>query len=200
MFGVVTAHRGVVVFFTELYYYYSIDERPIGYTIDINTGAGYFSSTYDHVSVINVEPNSKIVFTFCLLMAAYFITDIFYNNVKTDMLVHHMVAIEWVIFQGVVKTYSFYLACAMIVELSTVFLSALYIINKDSILHKITMIVFAFVFFVVRIVLIPVLFTLPLCIEPFDKVVIIVAGFVPFYGVNIYWFILVIRKIYRKIC
>jgi TLC domain len=177
--------------------------------------AGFFSRCSvrivdDYIPLQNMTPltnqmihnmdyssHSSDVMFISILLVAYFTYDLIFNRPSREYIFHHLLSMLCVGIYAWTDSYAFYVAVAMVTELSTIFLAASVLFDKKSIMRAVTMVEFAATFFVCRIVLIT---TVVLIVWFNETGVRFWTPFIAFgiLGVlNYYWFHLIVRKVIR---
>jgi hypothetical protein len=142
--------------------------------------------------------DSEQVFFQITLLFSYFMYDIIFHKLTIEYYFHHtlgIIPVLMIVFFDV-KFFPYYFLGGLITEFSSVPLALTYI--TSGLTKKITQIIFAITFFLVRPVFLSIILKKLLACYNDDPCYI--AGLVILallYVLNIYWFLFICRKIYR---
>lgn len=153
--------------------------------------------THQLIHGLDYDTHSSQIMFVSLLMIAYFVYDLTFNTPNREFIFHHLLALGCVSIYAWNETYAFYVATAMVTEISTVFLSAFAMIENKNWWKAAVMIEFAVTFFICRIVLITTVILMIWFNETGIRFWTALTSFVIFGVLNYYWFYLIVRKVIR---
>lgn len=135
-----------------------------------------------------------------LLFIAYLVHDMIFHKLPLQSIVHHIfccVSVTAILISR--SKYGMYFATAsMLVELSTPALNLIYL-TKGT-LNTISLILFGITFTIVRpIYMLLIILKMVQCGLEFNVEIFGFIIFIALYILNLYWFVLLIRKMYRKL-
>lgn len=153
--------------------------------------------TYQLIHSMDYVSHSSQVMFISVLMIAYFMYDLTVNRPSAEYVFHHLLALGCVSIYIWNETYAFYVATAMVTELSTIFLAASSMLDRKGWTKAIVMAEFAITFFFCRIVLITTILLMVWFNETGQRFWIATTAFTIFGALNYYWFYLIVRKVIR---
>lgn len=178
-----------VVFYSELN-----DTQKLAAVSECNA----FPKTRYMIESMDFEEYSTKVMTICLLISAYFVYDIIVNKPRKEYMVHHLISMACIAIYWFTHSYVFYICCGIFTEVSTVFLSMSGLARSDSSIKKIMLGEFALVFFICRILFIPLILMLGYHIESGFRFGIITIAYLAVYALNVMWCSQIARKVMRR--
>lgn len=168
---------------------------PMCMAIDDRWNISSYSSTSVMINAMDYREYSSRAMVYSVLLVSYFLCDIMTNVVTPVMVFHHTMGIFWIGYYYYASTYTFYILALFATEASTIFLALSQLFPRDSKIKTILLVVFAIVFFICRIVLIPVLMMITLSVEPSHRLYAPLGSMIGLLVLNAYWFVLIARKI-----
>jgi hypothetical protein len=165
------------------------------YTWDI----GIVPLTEQLIDSMDSPYHSQQVISLSLWIAGYFLYDMLFNNQNKESVIHHVFCLICITVHICSNMYTFYVCCAMVTELSTIFLSCSVFFKRNTRLKDFWMLLFAIVFSVTRIGFIPIVICIVWFVERGGGFLIPFAVFVALFVLNVYWFCLIVRKSVKKI-
>jgi len=176
-------------------FYSELSDTP---KLDTIAECNAFPKTRYMIESMDFEQYSSKVMHICLLISAYFAYDIIMNRPRKEYMVHHLISMACIAVYWFTHSYVFYICCGIFTEVSTVFLSMSGLAQSDSSIKKIMLGEFALVFFVCRILFIPLILMLNYCIESGFRFGIITVAYLAVYALNVMWCSQIARKVMRR--
>jgi len=194
-FGLLQVKNVIKMFMTEFWDAYN----------DCGTFGMFFTScsTYSFLATsqlirgLDYINHSSNVMMITLLMAAYFVYDLSMNKPNRDYIYHHILCLACIGIYAWTQSYAFYVAAGCVTELSTIFLAASSLFSKKSNWRAISMIDFCFTFFVSRVLFLQIIIAMIWLTESGSRFVTAMSSFIPLNILNLYWFVMITRKVIR---
>ena len=168
---------------------------PMCMAIDDRWNISGYGSTSVMINAMDYREYSSRAMAYSVLLVSYFLYDIMTNVVTPVMVFHHAMGMSWIGYYYYASTYTFYILALFVTEASTIFLALSQLFPRDSKIKTVLLLVFAIVFFICRIVLIPALMMITLSVEPTHRLYAPLGSMIGLLVLNTYWFVLIARKV-----
>lgn len=185
----------IICSISSIFSLYTVAKMPLIFAVDLLR----FDFTKTRMSLERFDYDSSDVAYVCLIMIAYFTYDVIFNEVSVEYKFHHVLAVFGTLIYITSHTYTFYVCAAMVTELSTIFLSSSIFFGKESTIKKYLTVIFAGTFFLTRIVFISIVFGIAWFVEFGARFYVITTCFGLISSLNIYWFMLIVKKVFSRL-